>query len=247
MQNLNDVTRLPDGFDGQVRLFPLPNLVVFPHAMQPLHLFEPRYVEMVKEALEGDRLITMATLIQPSSVDWPTNQAPISPTVCIGKIVTHSEQEDNRHNVLLVGIRRARIVAEIDAGKAYRLAQVELIEDSEEASNDSRSLSLKSDLLDAFGEVMPVGKSVQQNLHQLMADQMSLGPITDIVGYTLPFSLEEKLVLLGQGDVAERAKFLLECIKSGSVQFSTDSDDESDDSSGDFPSGQVFPPPFSMN
>ena len=59
MHNLEDVTRLPDDFDGRVRLFPLPDLVVFPHSMQPLHIFEPRYCEMLAESLESDSLIAL--------------------------------------------------------------------------------------------------------------------------------------------------------------------------------------------
>ena len=53
---------LPTDFDGIVRLFPLPNLVMFPHVIQALHIFEPRYCEMLSEALESDHLITMAVL-----------------------------------------------------------------------------------------------------------------------------------------------------------------------------------------
>ena len=62
MHNLEDVTRLPDDFDGRVRLFPLPELVVFPHAMQPLHIFEPRYCEMLADSLNTDQLIAITTL-----------------------------------------------------------------------------------------------------------------------------------------------------------------------------------------
>ena len=49
MGDLEDLVRLPDDFDGHVRLFPLPSMVLFPHAMQPLHIFEPRYCEMLNE------------------------------------------------------------------------------------------------------------------------------------------------------------------------------------------------------
>ena len=62
MDEMDAVTRLPDDFDGRVRLFPLPELVLFPHAMQPLHIFEPRYCEMLGEAMAGDHLIAMSTL-----------------------------------------------------------------------------------------------------------------------------------------------------------------------------------------
>lgn len=241
MYNLEDVSKLPDDFDGQVRLFPLPNLVVFPHAMQPLHLFEPRYVQMLKESLAADGLIGMATLTPLEGANWPTKQPPIASTVCIGRILSHSEVENDRHNILLVGIRRAKLVAEIDEGKPFRLAQVEMIEDNDLSGASKESLGLKRQLLDAFGAVMPVGKSTQQNLHQLMADQMSLGPITDIVGYTLPFSIEDKLRLLAEPDVAKRAELLIHRLQSDSVKLHNVEDAKPSEG------GQGFPPPFSAN
>ncbi len=63
MATWDDITGLPQSFNGQVRLFPLPNLVLFPHAMQPLHIFEPRYCDMLQDAMATDQLITMATLV----------------------------------------------------------------------------------------------------------------------------------------------------------------------------------------
>ena len=64
--NEEDLIFTPDEFSGQVRLFPLPNLVLFPHVIQPLRVFEPRYVDLLHDALATDRLITMALL--PSTV-----------------------------------------------------------------------------------------------------------------------------------------------------------------------------------
>lgn len=241
MYNLEDVSKLPDGFDGQVRLFPLPNLVVFPHAMQPLHLFEPRYVQMLKESLSGDGLIAMATLTPVAGASLTSERPPISSNVCIGRILTHSEVEEDRHNILLVGIRRAKLIAEIDQGKPYRLGQVQVIEDEEVPLLDGKADVLKKQLLDAFGSVMPVEKSTQQNLHKLMSDQMGLAPITDIVSYTLPFAIEDKLSLLAESDVAARAELLINRLNSGAVDFQGNlaSDPE--------PTGQQFPPPFSTN
>ena len=241
MYNLEDVTKLPEDFNGQVRLFPLPNLVVFPHAMQPLHIFEPRYVEMLQDSVTTDRLIAMATLTPLGGPKWPTEQPPIAPTVCIGRILSHSEVESRKYNLLLVGIRRARMVAEIESGKPYRLGQVEMIDDSDELTAYDSSQSLKAKLLDAFGSVMPVGQSVQQNLQQLMSDQMGLGAITDIVGYTLPFSVEEKLELLQESSVKTRAEFLISRISEGGVTFNSDGKSEQQSPAKD------FPPRFSNN
>lgn len=241
MYNLEDVSRLPEDFNGQVRLFPLPNLVVFPHAMQPLHIFEPRYVEMLHDSVTTDRLIAMATLAPLGGPKWPTGQPPIAPAVCIGRVLSHSELESRKYNVLLVGIRRARIVAEIESGKPYRLGQVEMIDDRAALTDHDSSQSLKGKLLEAFGSVMPVGQSVQQNLQQLMSNQMDLGAITDIVGYTLPFSVQEKLALLKESSVETRAEFLISRIGEGGVTFKSQAKPEHEDQ------GKVFPPRFSNN
>jgi len=155
--------------------------------------------------------------------------------------LSHSEVESSKYNLLLVGIRRARMVAEIESGKPYRLGQVEMIDDSDELTAYDSSQSLKAKLLDAFGSVMPVGQSVQQNLQQLMSDQMGLGAITDIVGYTLPFSVEEKLELLQESSVKTRAEFLISRISEGGVTFNSDGKSEQQSPAKD------FPPRFSNN
>lgn len=243
MHNLEDVTRLPDDFDGRVRLFPLPELVVFPNAMQPLHIFEPRYCEMLSDSLGGDRLIAMATLTggMPS---WTSQHPPIASTVCLGKIISHAELEDDRHNILLVGTRRAKVLHEIDAGRPFRMAEIQISDDVYPPSGTEGRLGLKKRLLRAFGEVIPVSKTVQQNLHELMAGQMSLGPITDIIAYTLPFGVEQKLKLLADPDVDARASELIRLLRSGSIQFD---DADLGESASEYDGDSRFPPPFSLN
>ena len=62
MSTFDELSLSREDFSGKVRLFPLPNLVLFPHVMQPLHIFEPRYRDLLEDALAGDRLIAMAVL-----------------------------------------------------------------------------------------------------------------------------------------------------------------------------------------
>ena len=243
MDDLDAVTRLPDDFDGRVRLFPLPDLVLFPHAMQPLHIFEPRYCEMLSEALEGDHLIAISTLTG-GHVTSMMSEPTIASTVCLGRIISHAEVEEGRHNVLLVGVRRARIVSEIDAGRPFRMAKVDVLDDIYPPSGATGRGQLKSDLLEAFGEVIPASVNAQQNLHDLMAGQMGLGPITDIISYTLPFEVEEKLQLLGDSDVDLRAVELVRLLKSGSIDLQSNATVEFSDVGK---RNQEFPPPFSLN
>ena len=59
---MNEDKAALEDFGGTARLFPLPNLVFFPHALQPLHIFEPRYRQMTADALAGDKLIALVLL-----------------------------------------------------------------------------------------------------------------------------------------------------------------------------------------
>ncbi|MEM6689908.1 MAG: LON peptidase substrate-binding domain-containing protein [Planctomycetota bacterium] len=269
MGDLSEVTRLPDDFDGRVRLFPLPNLVMFPHAMQPLHIFEPRYCEMLTEALQTDQLIAMATLADPTSPlpvslcdDW-IGTPPLAPEICLGKIVSHAEVEDDRHNILLVGIRRARITAELDLDRTFRMATIDLLDDMYSPAMGDQRIQLQQDLMEAFGSVLPPGNDVQHNLAELMNGQMGLGPITDIISYTLPFGLKAKLDLLCEADVDLRASKLIKLLQSGTIQLSDMSVEktemtsaaelEQDEDPFNQPKpasqwgGGPFPPPFSLN
>ena len=241
--DLEDATRLPDEFSGRVRLFPLPGLVLFPHAMQPLHIFEPRYVEMLGEALAGDQLIAMATLGD-DAVYTSHPRPKIDSTICIGRIVSHSEVEDDRHNVLLVGIRRARIRSEIDAGRPFRMADVDVLEDVYPASGAKTREALKGSLLEAFGKVIPSTEGVQKNLYELMAGSMPLGPITDIISYMMPLSTPQKLRLLSIADVDRRAEMLTKDLRESGIEI--ESMTVQQQTTGK-PSRPDFPPPFSLN
>src|SRR5437763_12628020 len=99
----DDLSALGD-FDGTARLFPLPNLVLFPYVIQPLHIFEPRYRQMTADSLAGDRLLTMA-LLRPGWEESYEGRPAVHPVGCLGKIVADQHLENGRYNLLLRGLR----------------------------------------------------------------------------------------------------------------------------------------------
>jgi Lon protease-like protein len=105
-------------------LFPLPGVVLLPGTLLPLHIFEPRYREMVANALAGDRTIGMAMLKGGIEVD--EGDSPIFPVGGAGEIVDSEELPDGRFNILLEGRFRFRVLAESPASP-YRVAEVETI------------------------------------------------------------------------------------------------------------------------
>jgi Lon protease-like protein len=110
-----------------IPLFPLPNVVLFPNVLLPLHVFEPRYRAMVGDALTGDRLIGMVLLRPGYEADYE-GRPPVFEVGCAG-VITHAEQlSDGRYNIVLRGLERFRITGE-ETDRTYRVARVEHLPD----------------------------------------------------------------------------------------------------------------------
>ncbi len=116
-------------FDQPIPLFPLNQCVLLPHIAAPLHVFEPRYRAMARDALAASKLIAMAVF---AGEQWKTDYAgnpPLRECACVGQIVRQEELRDGRYNLLLQGLSRSRIVEELPlADGGYREAFLEPIE-----------------------------------------------------------------------------------------------------------------------
>src|SRR5262249_40129547 len=114
--------------------FPLPNVVLFPNVFLPLHIFEPRYREMVSDALSSDRLIGMV-LLRPGWQHEYERRPPIYPIGCSG-VMTHVERlADGRYNIVLRGLERFRVIEE-DHKRSYRRAVTDPLPEEEPTPED---------------------------------------------------------------------------------------------------------------
>src|SRR5687768_11559830 len=104
----------------RVPIFPLAGAILFPRSQLPLHIFEPRYREMVRDALDGGGNIGM---VQPLTMEG--GEPPLYEVGCIGEIVGVEELEDGRYNIVLNGSSRFRIIAEAHLDTPYRNADVD--------------------------------------------------------------------------------------------------------------------------
>jgi uncharacterized protein len=201
----------PDEFSGTARLFPLPNLVMFPHVLQPLHIFESRYREMFEEAFDGDELIAMASLAPGWEEDYE-GRPELRRIACLCKIAAHAKAANGTYNVLMVGLRRVQITSELPPDKSFREAEVELIEDVYPAKNAPRREVLQQRLVRAFRNVLPKFPTHREQIEKLLSAEISLGMLTDIVAYTLKLDQKIKEDLLAQPLPDLRALLLLECL-----------------------------------
>lgn len=226
-----------DHFSGMARLFPLPNLVLFPNVVQPLHIFEPRYRQLMADALAGDRLIGMG-LFDPTAGIQISGLPVIHPVICLGTIFREERMPDGRFNLLLQGVARARIVEELPSGKLYREARVELLQEIPAASADQEE-ELRNTLMERVSAWFHHQPAAQTQLKKLFKGSLTLGMLCDVLGFALPLQLELKQELLEMVDIEDRANMLLTCLEENPPPESEEETTTRRE--------QKFPPDFSAN
>ncbi len=236
MSMFEGITFDAEEFSGRVRLFPLPDYVMYPHVMQPLHVFEPRYRELVAAALSGDQYIAMATLSPGWEQDYE-GQPPLHGHACLGRIVAHHRHDDGRYNILLVGLRRIRLLEEFDSPRKFREARSKIDEDQYPCQGEGQRPLLRRQLLGGFRRVLSKLPDSGEQFERLLDQEVSLGMLTDIVAYTLNLPVCLKQRLLAETDVDQRARVLLQHVPCGQGV------------SWEEPRGAclTFPPEFSLN
>jgi Lon protease-like protein len=222
-------------FGGIARLFPLPNVVLFPQVMQPLHVFEPRYRQMTADALDTDRLIALV-LLQPGwEADYAGKPA-LHSVACLGRVVAEQRLEDGRFHILLRGLSRIRLVEEIATGKLYRSARAELLQDQNLPGLDLER-RLRSRLARRIPAWFKGHEAALEQVRKLLKNEFPLGGLCDILAFALPLEAEEKQALLAVLDVKERARRLLRHLEASPAGSGA----------AVSPPERKFPPDFSAN
>ena len=189
----------------RVAIFPLPGAILFPRSQLPLHIFEPRYREMVRDALDGSGRIGM---IQPQRLD-DDNQAPLYGVGCIGEIVGVEELENGRFNIVLLGTNRFRYIQDISFDAAYRCAEVD-IEPFDDSEPEPLSLAQRAEVereARRLGEAM--GLAVDWDAVSRLDDEMLVNAIAQVA----PFDVGAKQALLEQPTLDGRADLLVQLMQ----------------------------------
>jgi Lon protease-like protein len=185
-----------------VPLFPLPNVVLFPDVPLPLHVFEPRYRALVKDALASHRTIGI-TLLKPGFEAHYHGRPPVYELGCTGSIVRDERFDDGRYNILLQGRERFRIVSE-QPGGPYRQAYVESL--AEPGADGTSLATLRERVLEALGRLAEGPSFVLQGdvppslLVNGLCQELDLPPV-------------EKLSLLACESVEARASRLVDLLE----------------------------------
>lgn len=184
-------------------LFPLPNVVFFPHTLLPLHIFEPRYRQMLADCLAGDRRLAMVLLRPGWEADYDGRPA-VYAVAGAGEIVHAEMLPDGRSNILLQGLGRIVIESEMPSPKPYRIARASWVQDlypfrGEEAlaPQTERLRRMCGQLLSTLPEPVP-------GLVELLTDRDPPGVFVDRVSSLVVSEMDARQRLLELNDVDRR-------------------------------------------
>lgn len=191
-----------------VPLFPLPNVVLLPRAILPLHIFEDRYRQMTADALASDRLIAMA-LLKPGWEKSYHGRPPIEEVVCVGKILQHERLDDGRYNLLLQGVGRARL-RELNDQLPYRRGHLEWIIESEVLEIDLADQRQK--LRELFDDHRIKNTDLTRQLRRLFDSPVTTPDLADVLAFSLLTDLQDKQALLADADVVHRVEKIIDLL-----------------------------------
>jgi Lon protease-like protein len=204
-----DLDGIRGGFPRAVPIFPLPGSVLFPGALMPLHIFEPRYRTMVSDAMsEGDGLIAMAMLAQCTQEEY-RDRPPFHESVCVGHVLNHETLPGGRSNIVLVGVSIGQAIAREDEAP-YRSADITLIPDRDDLGDEHEDL-----LERAFSGSSP-GTGTVQELREHLAGVLPIGDVNSGLIGACAISARipplHKLELLQEPTLSRRLERLVEFI-----------------------------------
>ena len=206
---MSDLWKDPlEDFSGKMPIFPLPNVVFFPHTFLPLHIFEERYRAMVADATNGEKLICMA-LLKPGYEDDYEGSPHIHTVGTVGFMPMKKDHADGTSDILLVGMDKVKI-KEITSDMPYRVAEVEILHD---VVGESDPEALQEKIFQQFNVLND--DNLLSAATQFFSEGLDFEMAMNLVISHLEIEGEEKQKLLELGDLSLRAKVLLQYLESG--------------------------------
>ena len=193
---------------NKLPVFPLSNFIIFPKTTVPLNIFEPRYIQMIDDAMKGDRIIG---IIQPKK-SGDLKKPNLYDVGCVGKITSFNETEDGRYLIILNGICRFKIISEEKHDKLYRICNIDFAEYLDDFKKKVEDINF-NDLKFIFNELKNFFKKQGYLINLEDLKKNNLDQTINALSMASPFSLEEKQILLETKNLKIRKEKLEEILK----------------------------------
>jgi len=191
---------------ARLSIFPLGGALLFPRALLPLHIFEPRYRAMISDAMARDRRIGM---IQPR--DGDRAKPALFDIGCVGRIAEFEALDDGRYNLVLEGLTRFRLIRELDVTTAFRQVEADWA-------------AFEGDAADLEREARRYAEAKGYAIDWTAVERLDDEALVNGVAQVAPFDVATKQALLEASDIAERADLVVQFLRF----FRHDESDEDD-------------------
>ncbi|MDX1973637.1 MAG: LON peptidase substrate-binding domain-containing protein [Candidatus Sumerlaeia bacterium] len=188
-------------------IFPLPGLVLYPHTHLPLHIFEPRYVELVRDVLSGDQHMGTANIRQ-SADALDANPPRIHNVLTQARIVDYEELPDQRFFILLEGICRLKVVKEVHSNTPYRMVQANVLVDDLHQDDRVAINEARESLLQHAEQLAERSEDLKTRLRNLQNSHLHPGIIADVVASQVVRDPYTRQSLLEQTNILRRLRMV---------------------------------------
>lgn len=203
-------------FPQTFAVFPLPGTILLPGARLPLNIFEPRYLDMIDDALKEHRSVGM---IQPSGAGDQKHSLEIYGIGCLGRIVSFKETEDNRYLITLKGLSRFSVLEELVVTTQYRQVKASFNSFTGDLEPQDDSAIDRKGLLEVL---RPFLKMHQIEVEWETIENVPGPPLVTSLAMTCPFAPNEKQALLEAPTLADRFQLITTLIEMALAQRTAD-------------------------
>ncbi|MEL6363522.1 MAG: LON peptidase substrate-binding domain-containing protein [Pseudomonadota bacterium] len=217
---MSEASRLRVALPETIPIFPLAGALLLPRGQLPLNIFEPRYLNMIDDALRGDRLIGMVQ----SRSSRNMGQSDVFSVGCVGRIASFSETDDGRYLITLLGVSRFKVLEELDASTPYRQARVDWSPYSAvDTSTNEPLLVARRRLLDLLKQYLALEglaadwTSIEKAGHETLVNSLAM---------ICPFTPDEKQALIEAKTLDDRAAALTALMEMAIAEQGGDQDEE---------------------
>ena len=187
----------------EIPIFPLPNVVFFPHTLLPLHIFEPRYRQMLADCLAGEKQLAVVLLRPGWEADY-YGRPPVHTVAGAGEIARSKRRPDGRSDILLRGLGRILIEDELLSPTPYRVARASWLQDIHPSQGEESLAPQTERLRQMCGQLLSTLPQPVPGLVELLTDRDRPGTFVDRVGSLVVHEMEMRQRLLELNDVQQR-------------------------------------------
>jgi Lon protease-like protein len=190
---------------AKVPVMPLPGAVLFPHALLPLYIFEPRYREMLKYGLKHDRMFCVA-LIKPSCPDWYSIED-FFHVAGVGLIRACVDRGDGTSNLILQGLKRVRF-REFEKENPFPVAKIDIVESQGETSVEGEALGAK--VIELYGKLKSKGRELPRKVDRYLSDLNDLEMLADLMASTFINDALRRQQVLEEVSLNQRLRLIIQ-------------------------------------